>query len=153
MANGRGFLTGILLVSFILLALSAWNFISSKSDSLEQFIDDGAPTRAADCQCLPGYIPSTKTGSKYGGRFIWNNGGVHYVKDGTSVRNWVSNCTMCGINICDWNVMNKVTAEEYRQLTPGPNFNCEILKAAQTTSSSFYFCQSLTNPNETRKCY
>ena len=150
-ALSRGFLTGALLVIFILLTFSGWKFIST-SEALETFTNS-APTRAADCQCLPGFIPSTKTGSKYGGRFIWNNGGVFYVKDGTTVRNWVSRCSMCGINICDWNLMNKISDSEFSKLTSGVTFTCDILKSAQTKESDAYFCQSLSNTNETRKCY
>lgn len=157
MANGpgRGFLTGALLVVFILLTLSAWRFMTSE-ESLESFEGFTAgPTRAADCQCLPGYIPSNVTNSKYGGKFIWYSGGVYFVRDTTKIRNWVPRCSMCGINICDWNVMNKVTAVEFNSLTPGQTFSCDILKQAQANNknTTHYFCQSLNNPTETRKCY
>jgi hypothetical protein len=61
---------------------------------------------------------------------------------------------MCGINICDWNVMNKITYEEFNTLTPGDTFSCDIFKKAkEATNSKLYFCQSLSDPNQTRKCY
>lgn len=148
---------GILVLVFLAVAISSWNFIRNDTLRLEEMYKEPFetyPTRAANCQCLPGYIPSNKKASKYGGKFIWNNGGVFFVADGSQRRNWVPNCIMCGINICDWNVMNKISNEEFNKLSPAETFTCDHLKKAQEAmKKSIYFCQSLSDPNETRKCY
>lgn len=153
MAGGRGILTGIFLVIFILLTFSGWKFMTSK-ESLEKFTDS-APTRAADCQCLPGYIPSNTTskselvldprgwgyvlagGKKYG--FWWNMHGIPFDWTNTKYR-WIG-----------W--------EEISKYTHGGQASKPIIEEALRFQkeggklTSMYFCQSLSNPNETRKCY
>jgi hypothetical protein len=54
---------GLLLFAFLLLASLAVQQIQSQSQSQDGFISSGgseAVTRAADCSCIPGYIPSKR---------------------------------------------------------------------------------------------
>lgn len=155
MADSRGFLTGALLVLFILLTLSAWRFMTSE-ESLEAFEGgSAAPTRAADCQCLPGYIPSNETsksefaldprgwgfvlakGKRYG--FWWNMHGIRFDWQNTKYRS------------VGWEEINKYRDAGYadkRIIEEALRYQKEGGKA-----TSNYFCQSLSNPGETRKCY
>ena len=140
--SGRGFLTGALLVIFILLTLSAWRFMTSE-ESLEAFegVSSTAPTRAADCQCLPGYIPSNKIPKKVLGfenQFI-------VVKSPMALQYGVNNRWIKKQVSGTFQATNMFFGGD-----PAPG----IRKRVETLEiEGFYFCQSLSNPTETRKCY
>jgi hypothetical protein len=151
---GRGFLTAALLVIFILLTLSAWRFMTSE-ESLEAFEDGSAPTRAANCQCLPGYIPSNRKPSF---EFVLYNKGYGLIlSEGKMYGFWWN---MHGIPF-DWQTtkIRWTTEEEVNKYKDGGYATPKIVQDALRFQKegggvgSFYFCQSLSNPGETRKCY
>jgi hypothetical protein len=157
MANGpgRGFLTGALLVVFILLTLSAWRFMTSE-ESLESFEGFTAgPTRAADCQCLPGYIPSNATEKS---EFVLDPRGWGYVlTKGKKYGYWWN---MHGMTFNWSNTKHRrVSWEEINRFSDGGQATKPIIEEALryqkegAKAGSIYFCQSLSNPAETRKCY
>jgi hypothetical protein len=128
----------------------------TSEESLEAFEGtSGAPTRAADCQCLPGYIPSNTTskselvldprgsgfvlanGKRYG--FWWNMHGVKFDWSNTKYRR------------ISWEESNKYSyggMADKRRIEEALRFQKEGGKA-----TSSYFCQSLSYSGETRKCY
>jgi len=170
----RRVLVGLGILIFILLSLKAWTFIvhnrndTCNTDTHEPFAV-GAITRAADCNCLPGYIPSSSSKTAYGGKIYINveNGGNYYVFNprGTKELYWIQVSNPCGIpNIQGINLPNvgkypsiesskifgQAAEYTYKGVLP-----CGLVKKDEGTSSSspYYFCQSLTDKNKTRSCY
>ena len=151
-----------LVILFFGLALYGWDLCSlmnmnEKEGFTNLTSETSAPTRASDCRCLPGYIPSnTPAQTKYGGRIIHRNGPIFYIPNGSNKKHWVSSCTQCnvGINFCDPNVYVNVTDKEASVYEDGPMLTCAVLKESLGKKESpNYFCQSLSDPTQTKSCY
>jgi len=172
MAGIRKFIAAILIIAFIILVIIAWNFIDfpdSFTGKSEGFVNKkgGGPTRAADCKCLPGYIPSKHiVKNKYGGTFKTGagvglgDGNIYFYPDGSKTAYWIDNCTVCNDiipNVCD--IHTRISKEEftaggYTTAGEGKPFDCNILKKAMEKEiSPYYFCQNFTDPKIQRKCY
>ena len=113
------------------------------------------PTRASDCRCLPGYIPSNTIHSLHGGEFQNFKGTIAFVPARSNQKHWVRQCVMCGINVCDSKEHKKVDQKEWEKTRFGSVFNCNILKKAKEDSKleGTFFCQNLTDPNKRLSCY
>jgi len=119
--------------------------------------------RASDCNCLPGYIPST-SGSGYNGKiyyFIREEKYKYYVFNptGTNHMYLIPSEKSCGISVPPPSQPNPgypylPFSEIFGQ---GSKYNykgqlpCEIVKEVESKSS--YVCQSLTDPEKIRQCY
>jgi hypothetical protein len=114
-------------------------------------------TRAADCNCLPGYIPSKSSG--YGGE-IFNSfsSGNHYVFNprGTKDMYVILPDNNCGMPIGQ---LNEPPNPNYKTILVDDVFRlynfkgelpCNLVKKDLSTS---YFCKNLTDPSKIRKCY
>ena len=123
-----------------------------KQVMLEQFTSQ--PTRASDCRCLPGYIPSNKT-LPYEFVLVPENAGIGYVLQGKTRKQFYWN--MYNLNF-DW------TNTKYRILTPAQIskytgeglVSKEVLEKAlrkESGQTPHFFCQSLSNPSDTKQCY
>jgi hypothetical protein len=65
-------LIGALTVGILFLMIYGWNTCmdSQKEGFTNPVSSSTAPTRASDCRCLPGYIPSNTGGNNLNGKFI-----------------------------------------------------------------------------------
>jgi hypothetical protein len=114
-----------------------------------------APTRASDCRCLPGYIPSNSVSSSYGGEFQHFNGTIAFVPFRSNQKHWVPQCSMCGINVCTPSVFKNVNSATWNKTSFGAQYTCSILKQAQekANTQSTFFCQSSSDTSKTMSCY
>ena len=100
-----------------------------------------APTRASDCRCLPGYIPSNTVPKKILG---YENGFIE-VKSPLKVRygsdnRWVEKMV--------YNTFKATNSFFGKDPAPG------VRKQVETVAGSdFFFCQSLSEQTQTRSCY
>jgi len=158
MPMARSFAAGILIIVFIGLIYLSVDFMkNANAYGLQEGFDSQykAPTRATDCQCLPGYIPSN-TRSQFGGRFVLvdSGWGINFLPDGTKNAHWVKSCNMCNINICDPKNYTNMTAGEFTRnytLKYDKIFDCSLIPAPQPAGT--FFCKHLEDPSKTRKCY
>ena len=153
---------GVLLIFFLgfltLAYLTIYNpelIIPHKAKQKEGF--ESAPTRASDCRCLEGYIPSnTLQKTEHGGRFLTNGSLLAFQPQGSNTKHLVSNCLVCeGVNPCS---EKKVTVSKavWDSLPWGSLYSCSLLTQAKSqakTVSETFFCQSLHDPQLTRSCY
>ena len=150
---------------FVWVGLSGINFIqvSSAEEEEEGFATSTSPiTRASDCNCLPGYIPSNDT-SGYNGKIfstLWYGTEYLFNPDGTNNVYWIVPNNACGIpNI---NLPSQPNSGNYPFLPLDNVFGggkyrykgglqCNMIK--KTEASGIFFCQNLSNPEKRRKCY
>ena len=158
----RTIFIGICIATFVWLSLLAIDFINKthRSDdyNIEAFTT-GAVTRASDCNCLPGYIPS-KESSEYNGKFYTLNrpGGneLYYVPDNTK--------NIYIVDTTDYScepfekMMNSpkidragIEKHRFSGIIRKTNNNCNIIRKKEQTG--VYFCQKLGNPEQKRECY
>ena len=147
---------------FVWVALSGINFIQTTVEE-EGFVT--APiTRATDCNCLPGYIPSSET-NDYNGKIFWTteHGSNYYLfnPDGTKDVYWIQSENSCGIS--NINLPSKPNSGNYTYLAESDVFGsgnkyrykgilqCNILKKKEQGIN--FFCQNLSNPEKRRNCY
>jgi len=145
----------LFLIAFIfLLFLGVYSFIQpSLSYPIESFAV--APTRASDCRCLPGYMPSNTITSPYGGEFQHFNGTIAFVPFRSNLKHWVPQCMMCGINVCTPSVYKNVNSATWNKTSFGSQYTCNTLKLAKeaVNSQSVFFCQSSSDISKTMSCY
>ena len=117
--------------------------------------NQGAPTRAADCQCLPGYIATNRKPTY---EFVLYDKGYGLVlTEGKMYGFWWN---MHGIPF-DWQTVKYrwTTTEEIRQYKDSGLATPEIIQNAVKFQkegggvAETYSCQSLSNPADVRKCY
>lgn len=134
-------------------------------DLHEGFSNPGV-TRAADCNCLPGYIASNS--GDYDGKIYLAPSGVFcYVPNGTSdvyIIDWWMRGDNCNLMQAFDGKTNDESASYYMNYVSKfpylPNtfresnvkgvLTCDIVKK---TDSKNYFCQNLGDPTKTRSCY
>jgi len=149
---------------FVWVALSGINFIQTTVEEEEGFVT-GPVTRATDCNCLPGYIPSSETNDYNGKIFVTKgpDGGNYYLfnPEGTKDVYWIQSQNSCGIpNI---NLPSQANIGNYPYLSHSElfgsdnkyrykgNLQCNILKKKEQGIN--FFCQNLSNPEKRRNCY
>ena len=154
-----------LFIMFLVLALTiayAWFHMLQKGvkgvDSLDPYFlegFEGAPTRAVDCRCLTGYVPSKNINSPFGGKVIKYKNDIHFVPTGTNQRFYVPSCTMCGsdLNFCtEAKVVNESEFKAYKQASK--ILDCTLWNSVKgKKETEAYFCQKLGSPSETMFCY
>ena len=150
---------------FVWIALFGVNFIQTTPMCQEGFASTAtAITRASDCNCLPGYIPSSET-SEYNGKIFSSiiAGNTRYLfnPDGTKDTYWIKSENPCGIpNI---NTFTQPNTGNYPYLdhseifgaAPKYSYNgvlqCNMVHKKE--ASGIFFCQNLANPEKRRNCY
>lgn len=127
-----------------------------KQVMLEQFTSQ--PTRASDCRCLPGYVPSNKT-LPYEFVIVLELGGAGYILQGNTKKQFYWN--MHNVNF-DWNNTKYrfLTAAEIAKYKDEGLVSKEVLekslqyqKNKTLPNTPNYFCQSLSNSSDTKQCY
>jgi hypothetical protein len=165
MKKGKQMMAGLLLFAFIgLVSLSIVFSISSPKEEIietvfrESFIDP-PPTRASDCNCIPGYIPSNvninrkgkiyQTKDSTSGTFIY-----YYMPTDTKDLYVINLNNTCGLALKPTDrVTNSNNYPEVANYSGNMGqLTCDLVKN-EKTSLSTYFCQSLTNPEVHRQCY
>jgi hypothetical protein len=149
---------GLFLVLFASFLVLAYMTTFPKEYTVNKPESEGfqvGPTRASDCRCLQGYIPSNMVNSKYGGRFITDGGLVAFQPQGSKTKHLISSCLVCeGVNPCTQKKM--IPKKEWDSLQWGEQYSCplftQIKKKAKKTSDTF-FCQSTSDPEKSRDCY
>lgn len=153
------------IAAFVWVGLSGIDFIQTTKEEEGFATGTGPITRASDCNCLPGYIPSSETNG-YNGKIFWTieRGENYYLfnPDGTKHVYWISSEYTCGIpNI---NPPSQSNSGNYPYLASndifGPDstyrykgaLQCNIVKKNEVTSAIF-FCQNLSSPEKRRNCY
>lgn len=162
----RTIFIGICIAAFVWLSLLAIDFINKNqredSHSRDDYNIEGfttAVTRASDCNCLPGYIPS-KESSEYNGKFYTekypHSIGLLYVPENTKdfymINTWDSPCEPLD-KMMNSPLADRATFAKYRfsGFISKDNNNCNILTKKESTG--VYFCQKLGNPEQKRDCY
>ena len=161
----RVMLLTFLLIIFGILVYFAAQEISTISPVTEPF--NTAPTRASECQCLPGYIPSKPT-SEYIDLGCYNdNGGDRALKIGLGRPYNKESCAAAAkaagmrfFGVQDGNEC-RIGNEGYDKhgkaggdcpLGGGP-IKQRTWKIVAPEDSGTYFCQSLSDSQKTKACY
>ena len=144
---------------FVWVGLSGIKFIQTKAVIEEEGFKTGTGpiTRASDCNCLPGYIPSSED-SDYNGKIFQTFGGgqTHYLfnPEGTKKVYWINQENSCGITMSS--TYPSLAVEELftngSEYSYAGNLNCNLVKKKQSTQPVF-FCQNLSSPEKRRNCY
>jgi hypothetical protein len=153
------------IAAFVWLGLSGINFIqTTKKEEEEEGFVTAPITRASDCNCLPGYIPSSETNGYNGKIFLTIERKENYYlfnPDGTKDVYWIPNENSCGIpNINDPSKPNSgnytylasvdIFGADRKYIYKG-SLQCNMLKKIK--ASGIFFCQNLGNPEKRRNCY
>jgi len=151
------------IAAFVWVGLSGIKFIQTTKE--EGFATGTGPiTRASDCNCLPGYIPSSDTGAYNGKIFstkLAGNNRYLFNPDGTKDIYWIQTENSCGIpNI---NPPSQPNTGNYpyldfseffgadRKYTYKGNLQCNMVNKKATLG--VFFCKNLSNPEKRRNCY
>lgn len=149
---------------FVWVALSGINFIQTTVEEEEGFVT-GPITRATDCNCLPGYIPSSET-NDYNGKIFWSieDGGNYYFfnPDGTTKIYLIQTENSCGIPNINLPSQANIGNYPYLDITgvnrQGGNkygyygrLQCNMIRKKEQGVN--FFCQNLSNPEKRRNCY
>ena len=169
--GGTPFIIGT-IVFFIVCAIGL-RFIRNKdklfeiggSKSVDGF--STAPTRAADCNCLPGYIPSNTGG--FDGEIYSTSGAdgtviYFYNPNGTDkiYAIWFGN--NCGLpepnseysakeNLNNVGIGIFISSSGKKYEFTGYIYNANSCSVVKKRESGTYFCQNLDSPGKTRSCY
>jgi len=169
--GGTPFIIGTIV--FLIVCVIGLRFIMNK-DKLFEMVGsksvDGfstGPTRAADCNCLPGYIPS-RAGGFDGDIYSTSSGDgtIFYVynPNGTD-KMYIIGENKCGLP----NPNSKYSAKEKLNMIgigsgfisssgktydyAGSIYNQDSCSIVKKKDSGTYFCQNLDTPGKTRSCY
>jgi hypothetical protein len=165
MKKGKQMIAGLLLFAFIgLISISILFSISSPKEEIIETImkesfADPPPTRASECNCIPGYIPSNMTINK--------KGTIHQTKDNVSGNYIYYYMPIDSTNLYIINLNNTcglklkpsdrtINSNNYPQVVNYAGnmgqLTCDLVKK-EKNSTSAYFCQNLTDPNLRAQCY
>ena len=183
MDSSKNILAGLLILSFLLVVLVATNWMQKPMNSVNS-VKEGddtkegfrvAPTRAAECKCLPGYVPSKdiKTNDIYS--YKATHGDIYYIynPNGFPYAWLILPENTCGIKhiYTDSNLANKnlgnyppidLWNSKFQYLG---HLDCYTYKAwasymntakyMNTTKiiSDRYTCQNLEDPSNIKECY
>lgn len=143
---------------FVYVGLYGINFIQTSTVKEEEGFktDTGAITRATDCNCLPGYIPSSES-SDYNGKIFqtsWQGTQYLFNPEGTKKVYWINRNNSCGITFTG--TYPSLALEELfsngSKYTYAGMLQCNLVQKKQLTKPVF-FCQNLTSPEKRRECY
>jgi hypothetical protein len=153
---GKTFLVIIFIFIMIAIIFQAFAFIMEGQDvkqiMLEQFTSQ--PTRASDCRCLPGYVPSNKT-LPYEFVVVPEQGGAGFILQGNTKKQfyWRMHNTNFDWSNTKYRVLSGAEIGKYK----GDGYvSKEVLEKAlqtQVNKTPNFFCQSLSNSSNTKQCY
>lgn len=151
-------ITPIFIIIFVaFLAFLGISYIP-KENTLDGYVKEGfvSTTRASDCRCLPGYIPSNTIQSEYGGEFQNYMGSIAFIPFRSKQKHWVPDCRMCGIDICNSSISKNVNISTWESRRFGSRFTCDMLNKAKEETKKIdggFFCQNLSNSDKRMACY
>ena len=144
MKRDKSIFIAICITIFICISVIAYNFIqngSKKMDEVEEAFEVLA-TRAADCKCLPGYIPSNRIKA----RVLGNQGEFITISSPTLVRYGTDNKWIEKTVDANFRATNQFFGSD-----PAPGLHKRVETVANTNET--YFCLSLSDPGKRRSCY
>jgi hypothetical protein len=148
------------IAAFVWLSLSGINFIQTSTVKEEEGFatstGTGPITRASDCNCLPGYIPSSESGDYNGKIFQISWMGTQYLfnPEGTKKVYWINPNNSCGITMTGTYpslALHELFGNGSQHSYSGI-LQCNLVQKKQPTQPHF-FCQNLMSPEKRRKCY
>ena len=160
--NGRMKRLTILFITlsiavFVWIGLSGINFIQATVEDEGFKTGTGPVTRASDCNCLPGYIPSSESVDYNGKIFQMLGGGqTNYLfnPDGTKKVYWINPDNSCGITLNG--TYPSLSIEQLftngSEYTYAGNLQCNLVEK-KTPTAPHFFCQNLSSPEKRRNCY
>lgn len=147
----------ILILTLTFLAVLYYAYTTTVDVTKKEGFASAAPTRASECNCLPGYIPSKDAGGKYGGNILtWTgasgNKFYYYNPSGTNdAYEYRSN------NTCGLPTSGDFTSVSHSDLFVNKKYNyrwdkspCDLIKKNKDET---FFCQRLGDPSARRECY
>jgi len=159
-------LLGLLIIFAVLVYFAAQELYTIPfTQDLVKEPFQAAPTRAADCRCLPGYIPAKATIKPYNGKIYSSMlaGDTAYLFNPTGTKSlyFISPANPCnllnssnsGSETFEFMNMDDVFRNKSEYSWNGL-LDCSIVKAAEPSSSQdTYFCQNLNDSQKTKACY
>lgn len=153
----------ILTLTFLAVLYYAYTTTANSFSSVDvkkEGFTSAAPTRASECNCLPGYIPSKDAGGKYGGDILTltaeysGDKFYFYNPSGTNdAYEYRSN------NTCGLPTSGDFTSVSHSDLFVNKKYNyrwdkspCDIVNKNKNMQETF-FCQRLGDPSSRRECY
>jgi hypothetical protein len=169
--SSKQILAGLLIFSFLLVILVAPRFMKKDDAKESKKPKEGfkaAPTRAAECKCLPGYVPSKEepameflldprgwgflqVGDRVYG-YWWNMHGIPFDWRNTKHR-WVTNEYLGNLYMT---AQKKWVITDSKAVEYAPK---EIIEQALRQqregkkSANVYRCQNLNNSGDFKECY
>ena len=139
--NARLQIAGLVLFLFLIFVMISIKFVKDPSGNMiEKF--SNAPTRAADCNCLPGYIPAKNYKPNV---FYYSGWNLFILVQDTYM--YALFPGQCGLSI------NNVPEMSYTEMNKlewrGYTNDCSLVNK----TSNYYFCKKLSDPSVTRKCF
>lgn len=157
----------ILILTLTFLAVLYYAFTTTVDVTKKEGFTSAAPTRASDCNCLPGYIPSKDSGGRnilkiWGFKDSRGNELYYYVPSGSNDLYFYSsmyNMNTCGLPTSgDFPMIapSDIKGEPGSTLQSKYQFRgmltCDVVKKNTNTQETF-FCQRLGDPSARRECY
>jgi hypothetical protein len=153
-----------LIVGLGFLMTYGLNISLEKDGFVNPVTETTAPTRASDCRCLPGYIPSNKGAMPYEGVIKYYDYGkgldMYYINESAKeyyLIQWQAGSDYFGLPAIYNNETKKIyepITKEYQQNIKGFTYKGGLTKDKLIPKiTSAYFCQSLADPTQTRSCY
>lgn len=153
-------ITGLLILSILVLIRVGWGYIQSPLAQNPLIITESfktAPTTAATCGCLAGYVPSKLRKSPLRLYVLPERSGlVIAVNDQTKERYSVTSWDACGMgDQMRAAPLQEGVAQLLDNFTDRGPLPCEMQKEFLQggVEVDTYFCQSLSDPTKTRDCY
>lgn len=161
----KNVIIGVCIAFFVGLILQAIQFINMPE--VEEGFVSSAITRASDCNCLPGYIPSNQSDSVDGNLIVDTRDSLMYNPNNTRDIYTIDTNNMCNLlpGVNDFDMRTSTDTNNYNKYVSFKNkvnildassynvkgtLSCDIVKQKANTN---YFCQSLTDSTKIRKCY
>ena len=147
MKRDKTIFIAICIAIFVSIAVVAYNFITRASMNISDVeeVKEGFDTpiiRAADCNCLPGYIPSNTVK----GRILGKQGEFITVGSPTLVRYGTENKWVEKMVDKNFKATN-----DYFGSDPAPGLHKHVETVPSTSTD--YFCLNLSDPGKRRPCY
>jgi hypothetical protein len=177
----RSLVAGLLIFAFIGVVLVSLQGTPMKTIVTKPLEGFELIKRAAECQCLPGYVPSKESagGEVICVHYLGNGRSYWYIPSGGNKIFRISAENPCGIPHINtryepntgnypeimWpEFSNLICFGGYPIWSPSSTCKYDLMnlpltpedmksKNTITSKSSNYFCQSLSDPSKTRKCY
>ena len=171
MSTERILLIIIFIGLFFTTMIYGWKFVKGNLQILQKegftnpVATSNAPTRASDCRCLPGYIPSNTSKFPYEGTikyFSYSNTGLdmYFINDLNKdyyLIKWQPGSNYFGLP----GIYNNETRTMYNPITLEDQTVLKkyVFKGNLTqdklvpNENNAYFCQSLSEPATTKSCY